>query len=139
MKILIFFFFVLISRISSQSDDEIYKNYVKNFRVIRSKNVFKNVIKNSRSILNHNKRFEEGLETFNQSLNEFSQLTLEDFSKFKLGALEDEPNEKRVIKYFNGTDGRKGRAVDPPASFLWPESVVGKVKNQGNCGWLKII
>lgn len=127
--------FLAISAISAQlTDEEVLDNYLSNFRVPRSKNVSEHVLRNHHRIKEHKKRFKEGLETFDQGLNEFSQLSYEEFARNKLGALEDDPKEKRKVVSFNSTIGRNGKAVTPPESFRWPDAIVGKVKNQGNCG-----
>jgi hypothetical protein len=126
--------------INCQLEDQIFKDYISKFKikVRRNANVvnIKNqVVKNFYAVKEHNERFLRGLETFNQSLNEFSYFSIEEFARFNLGALEDDPNEVKTYLNETNEDDRKGRLADPPAdSFRWPDSVIGPVKSQGSCG-----
>lgn len=117
---------------SQETDDAALNEYFKKYRAPRTIFAFQNVLDRQKLILQHNLRFKERLETFNKTLNELSQLSLEEISKYKLGALADDPKEERVV--VNASEARTGRAITPPASFLWPESVTGRVKSQGSCG-----
>lgn len=137
MSNLQFFILLICSTLiaSELTDEEILTEFSRKFRVPRTAAASSNVVKNYRAIVGHNLRFKEGRETFNQSLNQFSSLSLEEISKTKLGALENDPNEPRnVVNITFITGNSKGRAITPPENFRWPDSIVGKVKYQADCG-----
>lgn len=140
MKSLLILLIITLSAtliVSQEDDDEMLVEYFKTHRVPRTASAFQNLINRYKEIIKHNLRFNERLETFNQTLNDFSQLSLEEIANYKLGALEDDPKEVR--NRVNVTDDRFGRAISPPEEFLWPASITGKVKSQGSCGRMNFL
>lgn len=133
MKILVFLLFFAVF-VSAQSSEAILGEFSRQFRAPKNSIEFQNVLSNFQKVSDHNLRFQAGFVGFNQSLNEFSLLSLEEIAKFKLGALAEDPNVERPVVNLTFF-GRQGRAITPPKKgFVWPEKITGNVKSQGNCG-----
>lgn len=120
------------------TDNEIFNQYTEKFSIrIRRKvnmtEVKNNVVRKYRAFEEQKKKFEEGKETFTQTLYPFSHLNDGEFSEFYLGA----PEPETEVKTLNTIDerNRRGRLVDPPENyFFWNETITGEVKSQGSCG-----
>ncbi|XP_070501462.1 gut-specific cysteine proteinase-like [Chironomus tepperi] len=122
------------------SDNDIFKEYTKKFRVhFRRRANFteirNNLFNRYRSVIRQNRRFARGLESFNRTLYPFSHLSEDEFSDNYLGANAPDPNEELPLVNETEITNRHGRLAEPPeTAFEWPESIVGVVKSQGQCG-----
>lgn len=150
MKLLVFFILEisLVALVTSQNnlndndanltDDEIFDGFNKKFKVPFRKKADLKKVKESlgkkyREIQQHNRRFKQGLETYNRTLYPFSYLDIDEIKQNYFGAADPDPNEK--LETVNSSFiGRRGRSSLLPTSFEWPSEIVGSVKSQGNCG-----
>jgi C1A family cysteine protease len=122
------------------TDSEIFNEYTKKFRIhfrrrANYTEIRRNIVNRFRSVAKQNRRFRQGLETFNRTLYPFSHLSEDEINENYLGANPPEPDVE--LPYVNETEsiGRQGRMAEPPETdFEWPESIVGPVKSQGGCG-----
>lgn len=139
MKLLLIcsiFILTVVAVAAELTDDEIFSNYLATFRIpfrrkVNFDTIKANVVRRFRAIEEGNRKYSKGEETFNSTMYPFAHLSDEEFAKAYLGA---PPVDEKDKIYMNETD-RRGRMATPPEDyFRWPESVVGKVKNQGQCG-----
>ncbi|ALC40945.1 Cp1, partial [Drosophila busckii] len=86
-------------------------------------------ISNKRLINEHNKRFRAGLESFEKGVNQFSDLTFEEFERLYLSKLNPYHNNTLEKSVFEPAEG------DVPDSIDWrTKGAVTPVKDQGQCG-----
>lgn len=81
----------------------------------------------------HNKLFDDGIVTFKMGLNQFGDLTLEEF--LKMNKLDEEIVDIPEEVPFNAVMFEVAENVEAPLSFDWRDhGVVSGVKNQQTCG-----
>lgn len=120
------------------TDDEIFDEFNRKFKVpfrrrVDFSKMKQNLGKRYREIQQQNRRYNQGLETFNRTLYPFSYLEDEDIGQYYLGAADPDPNIKHDTVN-SSIGGRRGRSSILPESFEWPSEIVGRVKSQGQCG-----
>jgi cathepsin L len=139
MRLLIFFGVLALVVISlADKNDKAWEDFKvqnkKSFSVKTQENTRKQIfIANLNDIEKHNARHAKGEESYEKGINQFSDLTYEEFSKKLTGAVRA-VNEKKVP---NGgqIDLLRGEARQLPGFVdLRNTGFVGRVKNQGNCG-----
>jgi C1A family cysteine protease len=102
--------------------DKTYKNHAEETKRF---NIFSD---NLRSIEEHNARFDQGLETYTKGVNQFADMTLEEFK-----ALLTVSSAKRP-QFTNGTKYVKNEVNIPDFVDWRSQGQVTGVKNQGACG-----
>ena len=103
---------------------KIYSNKENNIRF----NIFK---KNIKLIEEHNIRYNEGLEDFNMKINNFADLTSNEFNNMK--GYNPLLKKKYILKDINSCTHRN--ITNIPSSIDWRDKgVVTEIKNQGQCG-----
>ncbi|XP_030749400.1 cathepsin L-like proteinase [Sitophilus oryzae] len=84
---------------------------------------------NLRSIESHNARFEQGLETYTQGINQFADMTDAEFKAMLALQYANKPNFNDNSKF------QLPEGASAPDSIDWREkNVVGPIKNQASCG-----
>merc|ERR1712226_1536069 len=76
----------------------------------------------------HNAKFEAGLSTYKQGINQFSDLTFEEFENTVL------MREQSYVQGENKASGVVGGKFHPDSHDWRDSNVLGAVKNQGQCG-----
>lgn len=126
---------------SKQEEDEIVENYFKKFNK-RSKSLKEfekrkqNVLKRFYAVEDHNEKFKQGLELYEQELNELSELDDEEVNQKWTGVKipSDVGNSfNNSLPPLPGNSRRRRSTV--PSNWNWAgTSVVQPVQNQGPCG-----
>jgi C1A family cysteine protease len=131
-----------IEQLSKDAEQKIINDYfnsrtTRSGRASRTTDHEQNVIKRYYEVQRHNERFRQGIEDYEQTLNDFSELSDDEFAATRLGY---NPPEKEVIDSDSlvpviDAGSRAGRSSEPEY-WNWAEqgSVVQPVQNQGSCG-----
>lgn len=104
------------------------QNYSKIYKSLREEKLRFEIFKSNLQIINeHNARYENGQESYFMGINQFADLTDEEF---KIGYLGLAPSETNFTEQFNIPDN-----FTAPEFVDWRfKGVVFSVKDQGGCG-----
>ncbi|KAL7732354.1 hypothetical protein ACLKA6_004338 [Drosophila palustris] len=87
-------------------------------------------LNNMQLIKRHNQRYAAGKESYEMGVNQFTDLSPEEFKSLMLSSINASDLESNVDHYFNSSENVLG-----PSSFDWrTKGAVTPVKNQGSCG-----
>jgi C1A family cysteine protease len=92
-------------------------------------------IKNYRQIIEHNQRYEQGLETFRMAVNQFSHLSVDELSSYSGDGDNESHRYDNSTVTFSDQDDDDDDDAELPASFNWVDrNVLQPVQSQGRCG-----
>jgi C1A family cysteine protease len=113
-------------------------DYLIKFKIRASTSSFaikSNVLERYQKIEEHNKRFRSGKETFEQELNEFSHLTIDQLATTRTGFKPSNGRRSPLETIIADIPSvRSGKNRDPPEFWDWSKkNIVRTVQNQGAC------
>lgn len=120
-------FVCLVAFVTADEFKNFKSTYGKNYKSPSEETYRANIFsKNIKSIEMHNARYEKGLETYKQAVNEFADMTTEEFLAY-LRLSGPKPNEEST-EYYNSSYGT-------PNAIDWrTKGAVTPVGHQGQCG-----
>jgi len=125
--------FVAIAQCSPEQEWESFKiKYGKGFKSLVEETERKAIfMENLNKVETHNAKFEAGLTTYKQGINQYSDMTWEEFKEVVL--MKEQSSEQKNVHFSKRSLAKKNPNAKFESSKDW-RSVMNPVKNQGHCG-----
>merc|ERR1712004_26546 len=125
--------FVAIAQCSPEQEWESFKiKYGKGFKSLVEETTRKAIfMENLNKVETHNAKFEAGLTTYKQGINQYSDMTWEEFKEVVL--MKEQSSEQKNVHFSKRSLAKKNPNAKFESSKDW-RSVMNPVKNQGHCG-----